>query len=64
VTRSNIETEEDWNPVIQSWKTYAEIAIALLVLLDPLGAVPVFVTLTANHTPEERRRTITVINDN
>jgi multiple antibiotic resistance protein len=28
------------------------------VLLDPIGAIPVFVALTANHTAEERRRTI------
>lgn len=43
---------------MQDWKSYAEIAIALFVLLDPIGAVPIFVTLTANHTPQERRRTI------
>lgn len=43
---------------MQNWKSYAEIAIALFVLLDPIGAVPVFVTLTANNTPEERKRTI------
>ncbi len=44
--------------MVQDWKSYAEIAVALLVLLDPIGAVPVFVTLTANHSAEERRRTI------
>lgn len=43
---------------MQNWKSYAEIAIALFVLLDPVGAVPVFVTLTANHTADERKRTI------
>lgn len=43
---------------MQNWKSYAEIAIALFVLLDPVGAVPIFVTLTVNHTPEERKRTI------
>jgi len=43
---------------MHDWKSYTEIAIALFVLLDPVGAVPVFVTLTANHTAEERRRTI------
>jgi multiple antibiotic resistance protein len=40
------------------WKSYAEVAVTLFVLLDPVGAVPVFVTLTANHTPDERKRTI------
>jgi len=45
---------------MQDWKSYAQIAIALFVLLDPIGAVPIFVTLTANHTSEERRRTIDV----
>ena len=43
---------------MQDWKSYAEITIALFVLLDPIGAVPIFVTLTANYTPKERRRTI------
>ncbi len=43
---------------MQDWKSYTEIAIALFVLLDPVGAVPIFVTLTANHTPDERKRTI------
>jgi multiple antibiotic resistance protein len=43
---------------MQDWKSYAEIAIALFVLLDPIGAIPVFVALTANHTAEERKRTI------
>lgn len=45
---------------MQNWKSYVEIAIALFVLLDPIGAIPIFVTLTANHTAEERRRTIDV----
>jgi len=43
---------------MHEWKSYVEIAIALFVLLDPIGAVPIFVTLTANLTPDERRRTI------
>jgi multiple antibiotic resistance protein len=43
---------------MHDWKSYAEIAIALFVLLDPIGAIPVFVALTANHTAEERKRTI------
>ena len=45
---------------MQTWKSYAEVALALLVLLDPLGAIPVFVTLTANHSPEERAHTINI----
>ncbi len=43
---------------MRDWKSYAQITMALFVLLDPIGAVPIFVTLTANHTSEERRRTI------
>ncbi|HYB89403.1 MAG TPA: MarC family protein [Candidatus Binataceae bacterium] len=43
---------------MHNWKSYAEMAIALFVLLDPIGAVPIFVTLTAHHSPEERTRTI------
>jgi len=45
---------------MHSWKSYVETAIALFVLLDPIGAIPIFVTLTANHTPEERQHTINV----
>jgi len=41
----------------QDWKSCAEVAIAMFVLLDPVGAVPAFVTVTAYHTAQERRRT-------
>ncbi len=43
---------------MQHGKSYAEVAVALLVLLDPIGAVPIFVTLTANQTQQERSRII------
>ena len=34
---------------------YLKIFVSLLVIVDPLGAVPLFVTLTAQHAPDERR---------
>jgi multiple antibiotic resistance protein len=33
-----------------------KMAVALFVIADPFGAVPIFVTLTARHTPAERAR--------
>jgi multiple antibiotic resistance protein len=45
---------------MENLRSCVEIAIALFVLLDPIGAIPIFISLTANHTPEERKRTINV----
>lgn len=39
------------------WQDYLKILTALLVIVNPLGALPLFVTLTANQTSSERRRT-------
>src|SRR5579885_1088905 len=39
------------------WHKYAEIAIALFLLADPIGAVPIFLTLTVDQTREERKTT-------
>jgi len=36
---------------------FLEILTALFVIVDPFGNVPVFLALTRNQTPEERRRT-------
>ncbi len=45
---------------MQHLKSYVEIAIALFVLLDPIGAIPIFVTVTAHQTREETDRTINI----
>jgi len=38
------------------WNEYIKIFIAVMVIVDPLGAVPVFLDLTGNHSTPERRR--------
>ena len=38
------------------WAEYTKFFIALLVIVNPIGAVPLFVTMTATNTAEERRR--------
>jgi multiple antibiotic resistance protein len=39
-----------------SWAAYFKILIALLVIVDPLGAIPPFVVMAHHHTETERRR--------
>lgn len=39
-----------------SWDEYVKIFVALLVIIDPIGIVPMFLTLTSKRTPAERRR--------
>ena len=38
-----------------NWLAFAETLVTLIVIVDPLGTVPVFVSLTANRTPAQRR---------
>jgi len=45
---------------MQDWRHYAESATALFVIADPIGAVPLFITLTTNQSEYERRRTVNV----
>lgn len=40
-----------------SWAEYTRFLIALLAVLDPPAAIPIFLSLTEHHTPAERRRT-------
>jgi multiple antibiotic resistance protein len=40
---------------LEHWRRYAEIAVALFVIADPIGAVPIFVTLTQHHTSSDRK---------
>jgi multiple antibiotic resistance protein len=38
------------------WAEYTKIFLALLVIVNPIGAVPLFVSMTTGNTPEERQR--------
>jgi multiple antibiotic resistance protein len=38
------------------WTEYAKILLALLVIVNPIGAVPLFATLTADNTTAEKHR--------
>ncbi len=40
--------------------TYAKIITALLVVSDPIGTIPAFISLTGSHTLAERRHTINI----
>lgn len=37
------------------WRAFAEVFVTLLVIMDPAGTAPVFVTLTRRMSPRERR---------
>ena len=43
-----------------TWGEYAKIVVGLIVITDPLGAIPLFVGLTANQSERERKRTADV----
>jgi len=43
-----------------SWTEYSRFVAALLAILDPLFAVPIFLGLTRDYAPAERRRTAAV----
>jgi multiple antibiotic resistance protein len=45
--------------MMQDWRHYAESATALFVITHPIGAVPIFITLTTGYTNEERKLVIT-----
>jgi MarC family membrane protein len=38
------------------WRTFGQSFVTLLVILDPLGNIPVFLALTRNHDPRARNR--------
>lgn len=42
---------------MQDWKEYANVVTALFVIVDPVAAVPVYISLMREHSPEEKRRT-------
>ncbi len=37
---------------------YLKACIAIFVLIDPIGAIPVYLSVTPNYTPAEHRRTV------
>src|SRR6202048_69471 len=39
-----------------NWQAFAEAFITLVVIMDPLGSAPIFISLTAGPTPGARRR--------
>ena len=43
-------------PVMLEWAEYTKFFLALLVIVNPVGAVPLFVSMTEQHTVDEKRR--------
>ena len=43
-----------------SWPVYLKIFTALLAIVDPIGSVPVFISLTSNQQKAERYRTASI----
>jgi multiple antibiotic resistance protein len=41
---------------VLQWNEYVKIFIAVMVIVDPLGAIPLFLGLTSNHSDSDRRR--------
>jgi len=39
-----------------AWRTFGQSFVTLLVILDPLGNIPVFLALTGQHEPRARHR--------
>src|SRR6266436_3770008 len=39
-----------------SWRAFAEAFVTLVVIMDPLGSAPIFITLTAGRSAGARRR--------
>lgn len=46
--------------MMQTWSQYAQSAIALFVVANPIGVVPIFISLTNNQTEQETKRTARV----
>jgi multiple antibiotic resistance protein len=42
---------------VHNWRTYTHIAIALFVIADPIGAIPLFLSLTRDQTRVEKNCT-------
>jgi len=42
-------------PGVTTWRAFAEVFVTLLVIMDPAGTAPVFVSLTREMAPAQRR---------
>jgi multiple antibiotic resistance protein len=47
--------------LMQNWGQYAQSATTLFVITNPFDAVPIFISLTANQTEQERKRTAKIV---
>jgi multiple antibiotic resistance protein len=45
---------------VLAWNEYVQIIIAIIVIIDPIGAIPIFISLTADQSEAERKRTVYV----
>lgn len=45
---------------MEYWTEYTRFFTALLVILDPFAAIPIFLSLTHSYTPEERNRSVSL----
>lgn len=45
---------------MSDWQSYLEILTALIVIIDPLGAIPIFLGLTSDQVEHDRRATARV----
>ncbi len=45
---------------MEPWTEYSRLVTALLVILDPFAAIPIFLALTEKYSAQERKRTATV----
>ncbi len=43
-------------PVMLDWAEYTKFFLALIVIVNPVGAVPLFVSMTEQHTRDEKQR--------
>ena len=46
--------------MMEFWPEYTRFFTALLVILDPFAAIPIFLSLTQGYTPGERNRAVTL----
>jgi len=45
---------------MEYWSEYTRFFTALLVILNPFAAIPIFLSLTQGYTPKERHRSVTI----
>ncbi|MDO9107120.1 MAG: MarC family protein [Methylovulum sp.] len=43
-----------------NWNEYLQLLVSLVSVVDPIGVIPIFISLTINRTPAERIRTAIV----